>query len=533
MSEKQKCKYWEKCFRKEKKHLEAFLHPSDEKKAAQNKKTDDDSVKPSMRKEKTLSLTDADEEVKPKAPLRKRKTHEMSVYDDEAEKSPEPPTKKAKIEEAMDTDDTPAPVKKEKSSEPAVRRVKCQYWNKCYRKDKGHKKLYIHPGDPDEKQAAKGKAPAKGGKANASEGVAGRTRTWARPKPLNRMDSVDSVAVGGFILKRTGSNYECTCSSFTGIENIGKPSNMKTCSHLKNYLGDEFERARCDLPEKGKKPKIPQHIQVSVLLAHKYKEGDTNPLNWWMSEKLDGVRAYWNGRCFYSRLGNAFYAPSWFTKDLPKDMHLDGELFGGRKKFQSTVSIVKTPEHQHWNKIVYHVFDAPHLEKEPFEKRMKAIEDYFGSVKSDYAKVVKHEKCQGNNHIEKELKRIIALGGEGLMIRQPGSKYERTRSKTLLKVKKFHDAEAVVIGYEPSKSNPGLTGALWVKMANGKKFKVGSGLTNKDRRSPPKKGTIITYKFQEYSNSGTPRFPSYVGIRIDMTEPKDAEGVVTEGKDDE
>jgi hypothetical protein len=66
----------------------------------------------------------------------------------------------------MDTDDTPAPVKKEKSSEPAVRRVKCQYWNKCYRKDKGHKKLYIHPGDPDEKQAAKGKAPAKGGKAN-------------------------------------------------------------------------------------------------------------------------------------------------------------------------------------------------------------------------------------------------------------------------------------------------------------------------------------------------------------------------------
>lgn len=58
-------------------------------------------------------------------------------------------------------------------------------------------------------------------------------------------------------------------------------------------------------------------------------------------------------------------------------------------------------------------------------------------------------------------------------------------------------------------------------------------LTNKDRRNPPKKGTIITYKFQEYSNSGTPRFPTYVGIRIDMTEPKDAEGVVTEAKDDE
>ena len=62
-------------------------------------------------------------------------------------------------------------------------------------------------------------------------------------------------------------------------------------------------------------------------------------------------------------------------------MHLDGELFGGRKKFQSTVSIVKTPEHANWNKIMYCVFDAPHIEKEPFEKRMKAIEEYFDKAK--------------------------------------------------------------------------------------------------------------------------------------------------------
>lgn len=526
MSEKQKCKYWEKCFRKEKKHLELFLHP--DKTENKDKKTaDDDTTKPSLRKEKTLELKEEAEDVKAKPAMKKRKTHEISVYDDD-NKSPEPEGKKAK-EEPMETEEVSS--KKEKDKEPAKRRVKCQYWDKCYRKDKGHKKLYIHPGDPDEKQAAK--APTKGGKATAAEGIAGRTRAWARPKPLNHMDSVDSVDLGGFTLKRTGSNYECTCTSFNGIKNMGRPNNQKTCSHLMAFLGEEYERARCDLPEKGKKEKIPQHINVSVLLAHKYKEGETNPVGWWLSEKLDGVRAYWNGRCFYSRLGNAFFAPSWFTKGLPKDMHLDGELFGGRKKFQSTVSIVKTPEHQHWNKIMYHVFDAPHLEKEPFEKRMKAVSDYFDKVKCDYVKVVAQEKCKGQDHIDKELKRIIALGGEGLMIRQPGSKYERTRSKTLLKIKKFHDAEAIVIGYEPSKSNPGLTGALWVKMANGKKFKVGSGLTNKDRRSPPKKGTIITYKFQEYSNSGTPRFPTYVGIRIDMTEPKDAEGVVTEGKDDE
>lgn len=56
-------------------------------------------------------------------------------------------------------------------------------------------------------------------------------------------------------------------------------------------------------------------------------------------------------------------------------------------------------------------------------------------------KVVEHEKCAGTAQIDKELKRVISLGGEGLMIRQPGSKYERKRSKTLLKIKTFHDAE--------------------------------------------------------------------------------------------
>ncbi|KAL4235333.1 hypothetical protein ACF0H5_006968 [Mactra antiquata] len=287
--------------------------------------------------------------------------------------------------------------------------------------------------------------------------------------------------------------------------------------------GEDYERVRRD---------IPQHIKVSVLLAHKYQDGETNPTGWWMSEKYDGVRAYWNGRCFYSRSGNAFYAPSWFTEDLPKDMDLDGELFVGRKKFQSIASIVKKSEPQLWEKVRYYVFDAPHLEEQPFETRMKAIKDYFDKAKPGYAKFVVHEKCTGSDHVDKELKRIIDLGGEGLMIREPGSKYERKRSKTLLKIKKFHEAEALVIGYEPSKSNKDLTGALKVQMANGKEFKVGTGLSKKDRKSPPKVETIITYKFQEYTNSGKPRFPTYVGIRIDMTEPKDAEGVVTEATDD-
>ena len=75
--------------------------------------------------------------------------------------------------------------------------------------------------------------------------------------------------------------------------------------------------------EEGKGPPL--------LLAHAWA-GDVDLAGWWMSEKLDGVRAYWDGEAFVSRLGNQFLAPAWFTADLPADT-LDGELWVARKKF--------------------------------------------------------------------------------------------------------------------------------------------------------------------------------------------------------
>ena len=82
---------------------------------------------------------------------------------------------------------------------------------------------------------------------------------------------------------------------------------------------------------------------------------------WWISEKLDGVRAYWDGKELLSRTGNTYPAPDWFIKDFPKDMHLDGELWCGRAKFQETVSIVRTEGSENWKTVMYHVFDAPKI----------------------------------------------------------------------------------------------------------------------------------------------------------------------------
>ena len=117
---------------------------------------------------------------------------------------------------------------------------------------------------------------------------------------------------------------------------------------------------------------------------------------------------------------------------------------------------------------------------------------------------------------------VTKNGGEGLMLRQPGSIYIQGRSNTLLKVKNFFDAEAIVIDHAAGRGrHQGRMGALICRMESGKQFRVGTGFSDNDRNNPPKIGSIITYRFQELTVSKVPRFPSYVGERIDSNRPKD------------
>lgn len=248
-----------------------------------------------------------------------------------------------------------------------------------------------------------------------------------------------------------------------------------------------------------------------VLLANKLEDHeDLDPTGWLESEKLDGVRAYWNGECFVSRQGNVYSAPGYFIADLPKQP-LDGELWMGRKQFQKTISVVKRqvpgPE---WKQVKFVLFDAP-ICPGGFEQRLA----HLGTLAlGSYASVHPHSVCKSRKDAEEHLKAAAALGAEGLMLRKPGSAYEPRRSSTLLKMKPFQDAEAVVIGYEPGKkANKGKTGGLIVQMPNGKTFNVGTGLTAKDRDNPPAIGATITYRFTELTDDGKPKCVSYVATR--------------------
>ena len=320
-----------------------------------------------------------------------------------------------------------------------------------------------------------------------------------------------------YTLKNIGGVYSCTCPAWrnqsSGIES-------RTCKHLRKLRGDAAEETRLGTPmalpvrKKTADGEDEETAEAPVLLAEAW-DGAVDVTDWWISEKLDGVRAYWDGTQFLSRLGNLYAAPEWFTAGLPNEP-LDGELWLQRKQFQKTVSIVRRKDQsEHWRQIRYVVFDAPAL-KEPFEARMDHLNDLIRQNGPEFAVAHEHSRCRGIAHLKHELQRVESLGGEGLMLRQPASHYVVGRSSSLLKVKTFFDAEARVIGRQAGAGrHKGRLGALQVVLPDGTEFSVGTGFSDAERGAPPIVGSTITFRYQELSDAGVPRFPSYVGIRKD------------------
>jgi DNA ligase-1 len=254
---------------------------------------------------------------------------------------------------------------------------------------------------------------------------------------------------------------------------------------------------------------------LALLLADCWDDA-VDPTGWQLSEKLDGVRAYWDGAGqFLSRQGNRYDAPDWFVAGLP-DAPLDGELWIGRKRFQRTLSVVRRQDGSDlWQEVRFVVFDAP-AAPGGFEQRLEFVRRCLEKRQPPFAMCHEHSVCRGVRHLMDELERVESLGGEGLMLRQAGSFYEAGRSTTLLKVKRFHDAEARVIGHEPGAGrHKGRLGALLVEKADGARFAVGVGFTDAQRENPPPIGGVITFSYQEWTDRGAPRFPVFVRVCSD------------------
>jgi len=232
------------------------------------------------------------------------------------------------------------------------------------------------------------------------------------------------------------------------------------------------------------------------------------------SEKLDGVRARWNGKRLISRNGNVFAAPAWFVSDFPRQT-LDGELWLGRGKYQQTVSVISRQQpHEGWRELKFMVFDLPDSPQRFFD-RYAQMEIMGKQSQSPYLDVITQQRIVSHNQLMTLLENVVGRGGEGLMLHHKDSLYRPGRSAHLLKVKKFNDAEAVVVDYKEGKGKySGMVGSLKLRMANGQEFYVGSGLTDGLRAEPPSLGSIITYRHQGFTDKGLPRFAVYLRQRL-------------------
>jgi DNA ligase-1 len=337
------------------------------------------------------------------------------------------------------------------------------------------------------------------------------------------LDDGETIEVQGsgskpYVIRNVGGVYSCSCPAW---RNQSITIEQRTCKHIRRLRGEEAEQARIGsaLPAKPKSADGEDDSKAPPLLLAESWDSATDLSGWWMSEKLDGVRAFWDGKQFISRLGNLYHAPDWFLETLPSTP-LDGELWIDRKAFQRTVSVVKRQDKSDlWKEIKFLVFDAP-AQKDPFEDRLKFLKETFTTFQSPYVLLHEMNLCRNLDHLRQELEAVEKLGGEGLMLREPGSKYVAGRSSTLLKVKTFKDDEAEVIGHQPGTGrHKGRLGALLVRLSNGIEFAVGTGFSDKERESPSPIGSTITFRYQELSDRGVPRFPSYVRFRADSVAP--------------
>ena len=249
-----------------------------------------------------------------------------------------------------------------------------------------------------------------------------------------------------------------------------------------------------------------------LLLAQVY-QNNIDVQQYWVSEKLDGIRAYWDGSKLISRGGNIIAAPAWFTAGFPTQP-LDGELWLGRNKFADTLSIVSksVPVDSEWQHIGYYIFELPHAAGS-FSQRVTAMQQLVFQQNSPYLKLVAQFRLGSNAELMAKLQQLEQSGAEGLMLHQQDAHYTTGRNAALLKLKTYQDTEAEVIGYRPGKGKyQGMVGALVVKTPDGKTFAIGSGLTDALRQTPPEIGSIITYRYNGETKHGLPRFARFLRV---------------------
>lgn len=257
----------------------------------------------------------------------------------------------------------------------------------------------------------------------------------------------------------------------------------------------------------------PATATPALMLAGVWPVG-RDPSGFLVSEKLDGVRAFWDGQHLRFRSGLLVAAPDWFIAALPK-VPLDGELWLGRGQFDRLSGVVRkaVPVDAEWRALRYMVFDLPGAPG-PFSQRVQGIQALVQAAGQTWLQALAQWPVANAAELAAQLKKRVADGGEGLVLHRADALWAPGRSDVLLKFKPMQDEEARVVGHLPGKGrNAGRLGALLLELPDGQRFALGTGFSDEQRESPPAVGSVVTYRYRDRTPKGLPRFASFLRER--------------------
>jgi DNA ligase-1 len=270
-------------------------------------------------------------------------------------------------------------------------------------------------------------------------------------------------------------------------------------------------------------PSLPAHAGETglprLMLATTYRAG-LDVSDYWVSEKLDGVRGRWDGKRLLTRAGLPIVPPRWFTANWP-EVPMDGELWIGRGRFDEVSGLVRAgaADGRAWRKVRFMVFDLP-AEGGTFESRIVRMRTLLPATGIAWLQPVAQFRLANATQLDARLKQVANAGGEGLVLHRRGALYQVGRSDDLIKYKLHEDAEARVVAHAPGKGKyTGMLGALVMELPDGRRFRLGSGLTDAQRANPPPIGSLVTYRYNGLTSKGLPRFARFQRIRLDPPPP--------------
>jgi len=255
----------------------------------------------------------------------------------------------------------------------------------------------------------------------------------------------------------------------------------------------------------------------AVLQTYDRYTGSEDIAGWFLSEKLDGIRGYWDGENLFTRSGGKIRAPKWFTKGFP-DFELDGELWAGRGKFHFVQKTVLDAEPSaDWKKITYHIFEVPHASGN-FTVRLQKAQDWLAGQDLAHVWVVPQIRCSGAEHLQHYVQTIDAVNGEGVIVKDPEKSYSQLTSDHILKYKLADRMIGTVLGINPGQGKyKNMMGSVTVQLHNGVTFNLGTGFCDAQRQDPPAIGSRVVFQYHGWTVNRKPRFATFLKV-VDQEE---------------